>query len=189
MLIVKTRDTAGWNWHVWHKSLSSATNSALILNSTAAVNSSFNMWGASGVSSTNFGVTAGNPVAANSACVAYLFAEVAGYSKFGSYTGNGSTDGTFVYLGFRPRFILIKSSSAVQGWHIVDTARDTYNLAGQGLDPNTSSAEYTPASSGYPLDILSNGFKHRYASEPNVSGATYIYAAFAENPTKYSLAR
>ena len=125
--------------------------------------------------------------------ICYAFTEVEGYSKFGSYTGNGSADGPFVYTGFRPRYILVKRSSTGAGtanWIVIDTARDTYNLAGQSLEPNLADAEYTPASSGYPVDILSNGFKQRGASvSQNESGSTYIYMAFAENPFKNSLAR
>ena len=184
MVIVKNR-AASTFWYVFHSSLPVTYN--LYLNSTAAQQADNVIRSANSTTFTVSSSSAAN--GSGQAMVAYLFSEVAGFSKFGSYTGNGSTDGPFVYLGFRPRFILIKSSSAVQSWHMIDTARDTYNLAGQGLDANTSAAEYTPASSGYPMDILSNGFKIRYASEPNVSGATYIYAAFAENPFKNSLAR
>ena len=188
MVIVKTRDTAGWNWHVWHKSLSSATNSVLVLNSTNAVNSSFNMWGTSGATSTTIGVTTGNPVPANSACVAYLFAEIPGFSKFGSYTGNGSADGPFVYCGFRPKYIMWKRTDAVADWTVFDTARDTYNVAGPYLNPNTSAAEITDAT--VQMDLLSNGFKVRGTWQGvNASGGTFIFAAFAESPFKTSLAR
>ena len=122
--------------------------------------------------------------------VAYCFAPIAGYSVFGSYVGNGSADGSFVYLGFRPRWIMTKQTDGVSEWDIIDTARDTYNLAGQGLRAHTAAAEYTPASSGFPVDIVSNGFKWRVAAaDPNRSGNTYIYAAFAENPFNNSLAR
>ena len=188
MVIVKTRDTAGWNWHVWHKSLASATNSVLVLNSTAAVNSSFNMWGAAGATSTTIGITTGNPVPANSACVAYLFAEIPQFSKFGSYTGNGSTDGPFVYCGFRPKYVMVKSADAATygQWRIWDTTRSPYNAIDKGLQANTSDAEYTEVQ----LDAVSNGFKIRGTfSGLNASGQNLIYAAFAENPFKYSNAR
>jgi hypothetical protein len=125
--------------------------------------------------------------------VAYCFAEVEGFSKFGSYTGNGLADGPFVYTGFRPAFLMVKRSSSGAGtanWVVLDTSRDIYNLAGQALMPNLPDVEYTPASSGYPMDILSNGFKQRGTSvSQNESTSTYIYMAFAENPFKYSLAR
>ena len=119
--------------------------------------------------------------------LAYCFAAVAGYSAFGSYTGNGSTDGPFVFTNFRPRFVLVKQSSSTTNWFIVDSARDTYNVVGLGLNPNTSSAE---SSGDTFMDMTSNGFKIRQSTGAmNTSSGTYIYAAFAESPFKYSLAR
>ncbi len=120
--------------------------------------------------------------------VAYCFAEVAGYSRFGSYTGNGSTDGTFVYTGFRPAFILVKRTDSTGNWCLFDNKRLGYNgaSASKELYPNLSLSEGT--SNG--PDQLSNGFKFRDTySDVNGSGATYIYMAFAENPFKYSNAR
>jgi hypothetical protein len=122
--------------------------------------------------------------------VAYCFAEVAGYSKFGSYVGNNSADGPFVYLGFKPKFVLIKDTGTVGNWWIGDGTRSTYNVVSESLLPNLANAE----SSAYnECDFLSNGFKWRATdanSLPNnVSGNTYIFMAFAENPFKYSLAR
>ena len=104
----------------------------------------------------------------------------------GSYTGNGSTDGPMVFTGFRPRWILIKCTSTAESWIIHDTARDTSNVSDKELLPNTSGAEYTYTR----LDILSNGFKARTTeAASNASGATYIYAAFAEHPFRSSRAR
>jgi len=118
--------------------------------------------------------------------VAYCFAEVAGYSAFGSYTGNGSTDGPFVYLGFRPRFILVKSTGA-SNWFLWDTARNAFNATTTPLFPNNSSAEEVTL---YPIDVLSNGFKLRGASGLGFNeSANYIYMAFAESPFKYANAR
>jgi hypothetical protein len=120
--------------------------------------------------------------------LAYCWAEIAGFSAFGSYTGNGSTDGPFVYLGFRPEFVLIKNTTSAFGWHILDTARNTYNLATNQLFPNTSAAEGTGA--WFHADLLSNGFKLKLtAAESNSNGSNYIYMAFAENPFKNALAR
>lgn len=121
--------------------------------------------------------------------VAYCFAQVAGYSAFGSYTGNGSSDGPFVFTGFRPRFVLVKESSASgNNWVIYDTARDTYNECSKILYPNLSNAEFDGSTVN--LDILSNGFKPRDNwGGNNNSGSTYIYAAFAESPFKYANAR
>jgi hypothetical protein len=120
--------------------------------------------------------------------VAYCFAPVAGYSSFGSYTGNGSTDGPFVYTGFRPRFILARNATNATGvnWHIYDTSRDTYNVSQADLYPNSSSSEQVSAY----FDILSNGFKVRIGGqELNGSGQTIIYACFAESPFQYARAR
>jgi hypothetical protein len=113
--------------------------------------------------------------------IAYCFAEVKGYSKFGSYTGNGSADGTFVYTGFRPRYFMVKRTDAAgNDWILMDTARDPYNVATQELYANLSIAEGTAANN---YDILSNGFKARRSNAAvNASGGTYIYMAFAENP-------
>ena len=118
--------------------------------------------------------------------VAYCFAPVAGYSAFGSYTGNGSADGPFVYLGFKPRWLMLKKTSAISNWIIVDTSRQNYNVEGPYLNPNLSDAETTGTTL---FDMLSNGFKLRSATGVNDSAATYIYAAFAENPFNYALAR
>lgn len=121
--------------------------------------------------------------------VAYCFASVAGYSAFGSYTGNGSSDGPFVYCGFRPRWILVKRTTASSNWFIWDTARNTYNDATTVLFTDANNADYTVTTGGF--DIVSNGFKIRVGSgfNPNASGETYIFAAFAENPFKNALAR
>jgi len=164
----------GWS-QAGNLNLTNSFGASSYFNSTAPTSSVFSV-GASNVSNQNA-----------STHIAYLFSEVAGYSRFGSYTGNGSTDGPFVYLGFRPRFILFKSSTYVGSfWNILDTSRDTYNAAQNRLYPNSSAAEQT----GTLVDILSNGFKVKSAnSDFNQSGETYIYAAFAENPFKISLAR
>jgi hypothetical protein len=123
------------------------------------------------------------------ALVAYCWTPIAGYSAFGSFVGNGSSDGTFVYTGFRPRFVMFKQTNAVSDWQIIDTARSPYNVTNTALFPNLSIAE-TTAPPTYDRDFLSNGFKMRStASYINGSGNTFIYMAFAENPLKYALAR
>jgi hypothetical protein len=121
--------------------------------------------------------------------VAYCWAPIAGYSAFGSYTGNGSADGPFIYTGFRPRWIMIKGSGVAGSWSITDTSRDTYNLTVNKLEANTSLSEASNAGL-YQLDILSNGFKIRQGTGFGINNAAdYIYAAFAENPLKYANAR
>jgi hypothetical protein len=127
---------------------------------------------------------------ANNTFVCYAFAPVAGYSSFGSYTGNGSTDGPFVFCNFRPRWVMIKKSSSASdtfGWYIIDSARDQYNAADSFLHADGSSAENSNSAIH---DLICNGFKVRNSSlNVNQTGSTYVYAAFAENPFKYSRAR
>jgi hypothetical protein len=111
--------------------------------------------------------------------VAYCFAEKTGFSKFSSYTGNGDADGTFVYTGFKPAFIMVKRSNGIENWTIMDTTRDPFNVAGNKLHPNTSGG----TDAGATIDILSNGFKNRTTNAgANGSGDSYIYMAIAENP-------
>jgi hypothetical protein len=146
------------------------------------------VWNNTSPTNSVFSVGDANTNASGGTYVAYCFAEVAGYSKFGSYTGNGSTDGTFVYCGFRPRFVIVKNSSAVGSWIMEDSARDTYNEMGNLINANTSGAEFT--TSDIKFDFLSNGFKVRQVnSAVNGSGNTLVFMAFAENPFKNSLAR
>jgi hypothetical protein len=113
--------------------------------------------------------------------IAYCFAEVKGYSKFGSYTGNGSTNGTFVHLGFKPAFVMIKKTTGgTANWITYDNKRLGYNPTTKRLIPNLSDAEQTITDD---IDFLSNGFKLRTAGTgENHSGQTHIYMAFAEQP-------
>jgi hypothetical protein len=192
MILVKSRTLAGSDWEVFHKSINGGTspwNYSVMLNSTAAQAA---YTGLNNTAPTSSIITLGlnGGVNQNAATyVAYCWSEVAGYSKFGSYTGNGAADGPFVYCGFRPRFILIKNiNDGTRNWWIMDTSRDTYNLAINELRADSSAVELTTAYSH--MDILSNGFKIRAASaETNGSGNIMIFAAFAENPFKISRAR
>jgi hypothetical protein len=173
-------------WTVGHVSLnggSSPWNYGLALNATSAQDANSGFWNNTAPTSTVFSQGSWD---SGYTKVAYCFAPVAGYSAFGSYAGNGSADGPFVYLGFRPRFFMIKPNAAGQRWLIWDSSINTYNLASTSLVPNTSAAQ---ASQG-DIDFLSNGVKLRSTSGyTNDSGVTYIYAAFAENPFKYANAR
>jgi hypothetical protein len=187
MVIFKDRSTTS-SWLVWHQSLSSQTQSYLVLQTTAAVVNDSRIWANTAPTSTLLSFESNYTFNINDNIVGYCFSEIAGYSKFGSYTGNGSANGTFVYTGFRPRWIMIKSSTGVESWYVYDSSRNTYNVADSRLYPNLSSAEGTGGSYGF--DLLSNGFKPRTSdSSINLNGGTYIYAAFAENPLKYSLGR
>jgi hypothetical protein len=186
MIIVKVRNAVD-GWFVYNKEI--GNTKYLRLNTTDAA-STFNLWQNTSPTSSVFSI-ATDPTVNYSGYtyVAYCFAAVAGYSAFGSFTGNGSADGPFVYTSFRPRFILWKNTSlAGTDWTIVDSSRNTYNVANSGLQPNGSYAE--ASNSNYQIDFLSNGFKVRTTNpEANRSGDTIIYACFAESPFKFANAR
>jgi hypothetical protein len=187
MVIVKDRTTGSTTWVVYHSSLGVNNTDYLVLNTTAAEASFSTMWGASGMTSSTCGFTVGGSTYANDNHVAYCFAQVAGYSAFGSYTGNSSSDGPFVFTGFRPRYVMTKRSDATESWRIGDSARSPYNAVELELFANLSNAEENNSN---PIDYLSNGFKIRTSSSShNASGGTYIYMVFAENPFKYANAR
>jgi len=185
MIIIKNRTApSGYNWNVYHASIGNTQR--LFLDSTSAQASG--VWNNTSPTSTVFTIAGAAVYNNGDAYVAYCFAPVAGYSAFGSYTGNGSTDGPFVYTNFRPRWIMFKSTNGTnKSWWIADTSRSPYNVVGNLLAPNASDAEVT----GNPfVDYVSNGFKLRDSwGGANTNGEIYIYAAFAESPFKYSLAR
>jgi hypothetical protein len=183
MVIFKNRDNGTQEWDTYHTGLTDATyfiqlnssnaqnntNGALRFNSTAPTSSVFSVG------------TATTTNESGNAMIAYCFAEKKGYSKIGSYTGNGSTDGTFVYTGFKPAFVIRKRTDSTADWRMDDSKRDGYNVIPHTLFPNLNNEETT--NSGYNVDLLSNGFKCRGTSvNQNASGATYIYMAFAAEP-------
>jgi len=176
VVILKNRDTAR-SWFVGHLSL--GFNYITHLNQTTASDADSVYWNNTAPSSTV--VTLGNNEGGNESgdnFVAYCFKEIQGYSKFGSYTGNGSTDGTFVYTGFSPAWVMVRRTDSGNNWHIHDNKRVPYNSNNKTLYANTSDAEATED-----LDMLSNGFKLRESGGGyNASGGTYIYMAFAEHP-------
>ncbi|MDP2103795.1 MAG: hypothetical protein Q8K26_02645, partial [Candidatus Gracilibacteria bacterium] len=191
MIIVKGRtnlSASTMQWDVWHTSL--AGTELVVLNSTGAKYTQTNVWNSTAPGINTFSL--GNAAAVNylnDNYIAYLWSEVPGFSKFGSYTGNGSSDGPFVYTGFRPRYVMVKRSDISGNWAILDTDRSLGNPISNGLSPNLDSIEFVPG--GVP-DILSNGFKIRgdaTKADWNATGGTYIYAAFAEAPFKYANAR
>jgi len=192
LLICKQRNGTA-DWVVYHSSL--GRDKYLILNSTAAQGSITGYWGNSDPTSTvvNFSAGYGGNNGTSNTYVMYAFAPVVGYSSFGSYTGNGSADGPFVYTGFRPRWVICKCSSTNNGytfWEITDTARGPYNPSTPTLAADLSDAEGSANLGAPPVDMLSNGFKIRTTgSGKNLSGQTYIYAAFAESPFNYARAR
>jgi hypothetical protein len=185
VIISKNRTDGGatyGNWVVYHSSLATANDTKILLNSTAA-SSSTNEWGDTDPTSTVYSVHTSGDGATNHSSdniVAYCFAEKKGFSKFGKYTGINNADGPFIYTGFKPAFIMIKDSSAANGWHIRDDKRSPINPSINFLQPNNPDTEVTL---GEKIDLLSNGFKIRQTGgKVNDSGNVYIYMAFAENP-------
>jgi hypothetical protein len=193
MIIVKARTTASTDqgWPVYHSANTAApATDYLLLNSTAATADLDTVWNDTAPTSSVFSVGTNALVNANAdTYVAYCFAPVVGYSSFGSYTGNGSADGPFVYTGMRPRYLLVKRTDATSSWEVYDAARNPSNLVTQLLEVNTAGTEFT-GTTNYVVDFLSNGFKPRGTfTDLNASGGTYIYAAFAESPFNYARAR
>ena len=190
MVIVKRRDVAQ-DWVVAHSGITLSTQS-LALNLTTSATSFGDGWidaWSSTTFTTNQGASSIVNVNANTGTyVAYCWSPVAGYSSFGSYTGNGSADGVFAYLGFRPRWVMIKRTNTTGVWGIWDSNRNSFNASTSRLQAESSNAELNQAATT--IDILSNGFKPRATdSDINASGSTYIYAAFAEHPFQSSRAR
>ena len=180
VMIVKNRETVE-HWAVYHHKVSSDPETDFLkLNLNSAVGDDVNKWSDEAPTSSVF--TVGSSTYTNEdgvGMIAYLFSEKQGFSKFGTYTGNGNADGTFVYTGFRPAFVLTKVSSTTENWTLMDNKRPGYNNINLALSPDTTAAD-----SAYTIiDFLSNGFKFTdTATTINASGATYVYAAFAEAP-------
>ena len=181
MIIVKRRDSTA-SWAVGHTSLTN-WNWYLLLNGTNAQTGDATVF-TSTPSSSTFSVGASTTVnASGGTYVAYLFDEKAGFSKTGTYAGNSSTDGPFLWTGFKPRFVLWKRVDSTGSWAIFDSARDPFNVAGRFLLSDTTGVE----GSGSYVDLLPNGFKLRIGdANNNATGGTYIYMAFAEQPFKLS---
>ena len=177
-IIVKVRDTAN-AFTCQHISLGAGNR--VNLSSTAASASAPTVWNSTEPTSSVFSVGTEDITNNNgNTYIAYCFAQVKGYSKFGSYTGNGSADGTFTYCGFSPAFIMIKRTDSADDWVIIDNRRTAFNSNSKFLYANVSDAEESLTGR---FDFLSNGFKIRNSwTKINASGGTYIYIAFAENP-------
>lgn len=178
MILLKGRSFVD-NWAVYHKSIGGT--GLLELNGTGGTNTVSTRWNNTNAGATVFTLGNNSQVNGNgSTYIAYCFAEIKGYSKFGSFTGNGSTDGAFVYTGFKPAMIIFKNASTVTNWGIIDNKRDDDNVVVARLFPNLQDAE---SSSFNICDFTSNGFKLRTTdSQFNGSGNTMIYMAFASNP-------
>jgi hypothetical protein len=186
VLIVKSRSASG-GWPFYNKILGGTK--VMEINSTAAASTSATSWNNTDPTSTVFTIgTSTGTNASGTTFVAYCFATIEGYSAFGSYTGNGSTDGPFVYCGFRPAYVMIKNTAGTSDWDVFDNKRSGYNVKNDALYANATYAEDSGATYTY-LDLTSNGFKIRSSAFNNTSANSYIFMAFAENPFKYSLAR
>ena len=180
VIIVKNRDASD-AWQVYHSGVASdAETDYLVLNTTAAVADNVNRWNDTAPTSSVFSL--GNAVEVNTNTedyIAYVFAEVEGFSKFGAYTGNGNANGSFVWCGLRPAWVMIKRTNSTSNWTIFDNQREGYNVDNDRLRANTLDTETT---TDY-VDILSNGFKLRSSdADVNASSGTYIFMAFAEHP-------
>jgi hypothetical protein len=177
MFIVKNRSIIE-TWRPYHVALGGGQ--ALALNDTNATDTDSAYWNNTEPTSSVFtvGTNSGTNGSGNS-MIAYCFAEKSGYSSMGKYTGNGNADGTFVYTGFRPAWLMLKRTDTTAFWRLYDNKRNTFNIVDKRIAPNDSGAETTADD----LDFLSNGFKQRGTSGANnASGGSYIYMAFAENP-------
>ena len=174
MMLVKCRQTGLWK--IYHSSL--GATKYLVLSDNAGVVDNNSTWNDTEPTSSNFTLgDDGNVNETGETYINYLFAEKKGYSKFGSYTGNGNADGTFVYTGFKPAFVIVKRTDASAHWRMFDNKREGYNVDNDALKANVSDAETTTDF----IDLLSNGFKLR-SSDSAVNGGTVIYMAFASNP-------
>jgi hypothetical protein len=188
MIIARNR-TNVVNWIVYHANLTSASYYLTLDETNGQTNNSI-FWQGVAPTSTVFSLGANSSCNGNTSNVAYCFAPIAGYSAFTTYTGNGSGDGPFVYCGFRPRYLMIKRYDAAgDPWWVIDSSRSSYNQTTLALRPNGANAEDNGGNANF--DFLANGFKARTSGggNGNESGATYIVAAFAENPFNISRAR
>ena len=189
MVMVKARNVVA-GWYVEHKGLTGFGTRTIFLNETSAESAASSHWNNTAPTSSVF--TVGNSGGVNQNTkdyIAYCFADVEGFSKFGSYEGTNNADGPFIYLGFRPKFFLLKNVDSALNWIIFDDERDPYNVVGKRIFPNLANAE-SAVPSNSAMDFLSNGVKIKVAGGYDINDTgTYIYMAFAENPFKYSNAR
>ena len=177
MIIFKDRSNDN-GWHTYHSSFANATD-LLLLDTSGSLYTSNNYINNTRPTSSVFSLgNTGGTNGSSANYIAYCFNDVQGYSKIGSYKGNGNADGTFVYTGFKPAWVIQKPTNVTQNWQIHDTKRDGYNPKNDNLSSNSTSAE----SDNKFIDIVSNGFKLRRSDVLNVSGDNYIYMAFAEAP-------
>ena len=185
-IIAKNRDSSSSSynyWTVYHHSLATANDKKLKLNETEAA-STTNLWGDADPTTTKFYVHTsgdGSTNVSTDKIIAYCFTGIKGYSKFGTYTGNGNADGAFAYTGFRPAWVMVRDPGNAENWLMYDNKRPGYNLTNNHLFANTSDTE--TASTANTMDLLSNGFKVRSTNNGlNRSGSNFLYMALAESP-------
>ena len=184
MIIHKEISADGDNWHTYHhKNTSEPETEFVRLNQVYGTGDEDTMWNDTAPTSSVYSLgTHGGNNESGQTYISYLFSEKQGFSKFGSYVGNGSADGTFVYTGFRPAFVLCKNTELAKSWFLLDTKRDTFNPVNNYLTPDRSNAEGVDDST-VATDFVSNGFKLRATNDgQNESGDAFIYMAFAEAP-------
>ncbi len=180
-IILKNRDTNGAQWTVYHQGMGNTKGMQLDTTATPGTNAAY--WNNTSPTSTVFTLGSGGDPNGNGAnIIAYCFKSIKGYSKFGTYVGNGNADGTFIYTGFKPAWIMGKTYTHAGNWFMWDNKRpNEFNLVNSFLEADGDVVEYTN-NAAHSIDILSNGFKFRGASGSNSSGRTAIYFAFAEEP-------
>ena len=162
-------------WRVFHSAI--GETKYMILSTVSAITDEVTIWNDTAPTSSVFTIGTDSSTGTSSdTYVAYVFADVQGFSKFGSYEGNGNADGAFVYTGFRPAFVMTKSVDSTSDWHTFDDQREGYNVDNDAVTPEGATELTTDM-----IDIVSNGFKCRITTDPNVA-ETYIYAAFAKAP-------
>ena len=185
MVIAKRRNSSE-SWRVWHNALTDGSY-FLNLENTDGQASVAAIWNSTAPTSSVVSVGTNASVNGSSDThVMYAFADIEGFSKFGTYTGNNSTDGAFVYTGFKPAFLMFKVISTTDSWQVYDTARQDFNVFGRSLTPNADAVE---SSFSARVDLLSNGFKARSTNTAINGSQTYIYMAYAETPFKTATAR
>jgi hypothetical protein len=188
VILKKRSGTGDGEWMVGHKAYVGNTVENITLDGTGALSTADDAvgstWNRTAFTSTVFtlgdgqaGDWTGRTNRSGYSMLAYCFAEKQGYSKLGSYIGNGNANGTFVYTGFKPAWVMCKSTASTSDWYIYDNKREGYNVDNDHLLANSTAVEATADE----IDMLSNGFKLRIATDPNVAEA-YIYMAFAEHP-------
>ena len=196
-IILKRRDGSGWSWYGYNET--TGNTKSIYLNSNAAPDTSSTFWNDTSPTASVFTVGTANGINQSSGTyVAYCFHSVDGYSKVGSYTGNGAADGPFIYTGFNPELVILKNTAASEEWMLLDGKIPTSGTGGAGnprneyLHPNSNAKQNGPSDGGpfELVDFVSNGFKFKRSTAAfNQNATTMIYIAFAKNPFKTSNAR